>query len=59
MNKSNELLQKVIDYYEGKGEFNFSHLSDYDRSNASFDAWQLLINDMKEHLSNVVNYASE
>ena len=34
------LCQEVLDYYEGKEKYNFSHLSSYDRDNAAFDAWQ-------------------
>lgn len=45
------LLQKVIAYYEGQGKYNFSHLSDYDRDNAAFDAWQEIRQEIKEALS--------
>lgn len=35
-----ELCQEVLDYYEGRGKYNFTHLSHYDRDNAAFDSWQ-------------------
>lgn len=44
------LLQKVIAYYEGQGKYNFSHLSNYDRDNAAFDAWQEIRQEIKEAL---------
>jgi hypothetical protein len=44
------LLQKVIAYYEGRGKYNFSHLSNYDRDNAAFDAWQEIRQEIKEAL---------
>lgn len=44
------LLPKVIAYYEGQGKYNFSHLSDHDRDNAAFDAWQEIRQEIKEAL---------
>lgn len=35
-----DALRDVERYYRGKGEYNFSRLSDEERANASFDAWQ-------------------
>ena len=45
-----ELLRRVIAYYEGRGKYNFSHLSNYDRDNAAFDAWQEIRQEIKEAL---------
>ena len=33
-------IEEVLCYRRGEGNYNFSGLSDYDRSNALFDAWQ-------------------
>jgi hypothetical protein len=41
-NRAIELLQNVIDCTTGKGKYNFSNLSNYERDNATFDAWQSL-----------------
>jgi hypothetical protein len=35
-----ELCTEVLAYNEGRGRYNFSHLSSCDRENAAFDAWQ-------------------
>lgn len=44
------LLRKVIAYYEGQGKYNFSRLSNYDRDNAAFNAWQEIRQEIKEAL---------
>lgn len=49
--KAIELLREVIRYSEGEGKYNFSHLSDYERSNESFDAWQKLSDEIKNFLN--------
>lgn len=45
-----DLCQEVLDYYEGRGKYNFSHLSPYDRDNAAYDAWQLIRERIKQAL---------
>ena len=50
MDEALKLLQKIIDYNEGKGKYNFSNLSDYDRANAADDAWQDLRDEIKVFL---------
>ena len=37
-----ELLVEIMNYRQGKGAFNFSKLSSYDRDNAAYDAWESL-----------------
>lgn len=46
-----DLCQEVLDYYEGRGKYNFSHLSPYDRDNEAFDAWQLIRQKIKQALT--------
>jgi len=46
-----ELLQEVIDYYEGQGKYNFDHLKAHDRANASWDAWEDIYGRIKGCLS--------
>jgi hypothetical protein len=45
-----DLCQEVLDYYEGRGKYNFSHLSPHDRDNAAYDAWQLIRERIKQAL---------
>lgn len=45
-----DLCQEVLEYYEGRGKYNFSHLSPYDRDNEAFDAWQLIRERIKQAL---------
>lgn len=47
MNELERLMKKVIDYHEGKGEYNFSNLKQYQRNNAAFDAWHQLYREIK------------
>lgn len=46
-----DLCQEVLDYYEGRGKYNFSHLNPHDRDNAAFDAWQLIRERIKQALT--------
>jgi hypothetical protein len=46
-----ELCAEVLAYYEGRGKYNFSQLSAYDRENAAFDAWQDIKQRLKEALA--------
>jgi hypothetical protein len=50
-----DMLKEVADYYRGKGQYNFSHLKEYDRDNAAFDAWQDLITRIDHTLHNESN----
>lgn len=34
-----DLCKDIYSYCTGKGKYDFSHLSVYDRENAAFDAW--------------------
>lgn len=45
------LCAKVLAYNEGQGSYNFSHLNDYDRDNAAFDAWQEIKAELKSALA--------
>jgi len=45
------LCVKVLAYNEGQGSYNFSHLNDYDRDNAAFDAWQEIKAELKSALA--------
>lgn len=45
-----DLCQEVLDYYEGRGKYNFSHLSPCDRDNEAYDAWQLIRERIKQAL---------
>jgi hypothetical protein len=45
------LCATVLAYNEGRDEYNFSHLEDYDRDNAAFDAWQKIKAELKSALS--------
>jgi rubrerythrin len=49
--KAEKLLEKVIRYNDGVGEYNFSDLSDYDRNNASFDAWKNIEEEIRNYLN--------
>ncbi len=49
-NYADKLLQKVIDYNEGNGKYNLSHMNDYDRKNASYYAWNEIKAEIKEYL---------
>jgi len=51
MKKSIELLQKVLNYYEGKEEYDFSGLDENDRNNEAFDAWIKISQEIKSYLS--------
>ena len=46
-----DLCAEVLAYNEGQGKYNFSHLSPYDRDNATFDAWQDIKQKLKEALA--------
>jgi hypothetical protein len=46
-----DLCQEVLDYYEGRDKYNFSHLSPYDRDNEAYDAWQLIRERIKQALN--------
>jgi hypothetical protein len=45
------VLQDVRAYNKGDGRFNFSTLSNYDRENASYDAWQEIAERIDETLA--------
>lgn len=45
------LCAKVLAYNLGEGQYNFSGLSDYDRDNAAFDAWQEIKAELKSALA--------
>lgn len=45
-----DLCQEVLDYYEGRGKYNFSHLGPHDRDNTAYDAWQLIRERIKQAL---------
>lgn len=47
-----DLCQEVLDYYEGRGKYNFSHLSPHDKDNEAYDAWQLIRERIKQALIN-------
>lgn len=42
------VLSKVKNFHEGNGKYNFSHMNDNDRGNASFDEWQNIYYEIKE-----------
>lgn len=46
--KAKELLKEVVEYYEGSGKYNFSHLQAPYREQESFDVWMNLLQDIKE-----------
>jgi hypothetical protein len=46
-----DLCEEVLEYYEGRGRYNFSHLSPHDRDNAAFDAWQSIRQKIKQALT--------
>ena len=46
-----QLCAKVLAYYEGQGEYDFSNLGAIARDNAAFDAWQEIRNELKSALS--------
>lgn len=48
--KAEKLLEKVIKYNDGIEEYNFSKLSDFDRENASFDAWRKIEEEIRNYL---------
>lgn len=39
-NLANELLQEVIDFRQGNGNYDFSNRYGADKENAIFDAWE-------------------
>lgn len=45
------LLEKLLRYREGKGEFNFSRLPLSERENQTFDAWQELEAEIRSELA--------
>ena len=45
------LCATVLAYNEGRDKYNFSHLEDYDRDNAAFDAWQEIKAELKSALA--------
>jgi hypothetical protein len=47
--EADKLLKKVIAYNEGIGEYDFSNLSNYDRLNEAFDAWQEIKNEINHY----------
>lgn len=49
------LCAKVIAYYEGQGEYNFTNLNSNDRGNAAFDAWVNLRDEIKSALADTAN----
>lgn len=51
MNELVSLLQEILDYNEGKGKYNFSSLSNYDRENESFDSWMRIKEKIKETIN--------
>ena len=46
----NRLIQEVVDYYEGNGKYNFSHLPDSERGIAALEAWEEIYSRLKEVL---------
>lgn len=48
--KLKKLLEEVLDYRFGRQKYNFTGLNDYDRQNASFDAWMSLEDKIKKEL---------
>ena len=48
------LCAKVIQYNEGQGKYNFSHLDPLDREDAAFDAWQEIRSEIKHALAQPV-----
>lgn len=49
-NRAKRLLQEVLDYRHGKGQYNFSHLPEYSRETAAFDAWIKVESKIKDFL---------
>lgn len=47
-----EALEEVKNFHEGNGKYNFMHMNENDRGNASFDAWQLIFEKINELLTN-------
>lgn len=41
-------LQQVLDYRQGKGRFNLSHLNFCERDNAAHDLWQEVEDDIRQ-----------
>lgn len=46
-----QLCAKVLAYYEGQNEYDFSHLGAIAKDNAAFDAWQELREELKTALA--------
>lgn len=46
-----QLCAKVLAYYEGQGEYDFSNLGAIARDNAAFDAWQEIKAELKHALA--------
>ena len=46
-----QLCAKVLAYYEGQGEYDFSNLGAIARDNAAFDAWHEIRNELKSALA--------
>ena len=44
------LITKIKNFHEGRGKYNFSSLSDSDRTNEEFDAWQDIYLEINEFL---------
>ena len=51
MTNYKQLCAKILAYYEGQGEYDFSHLGAIGKDNAAFDAWQELRAELKAALA--------
>jgi len=47
-----DLIKEVIDYHEGNGKYNFSHLHWKVREDAMHDAWADIYDKLKEAVNN-------
>lgn len=47
-----KLLARVLAYYQGIGEYDFSSITDeQEKANAQYDAWHAIVNEIEYYLS--------
>lgn len=50
--KAKKLLARVLAYYQGIGEYDFSSIADeQEKANTQYDAWQAIVNEIEYYLS--------
>jgi hypothetical protein len=45
------IFKKICNYNDGKNEYNFSNLNDYERQNKSYDSWK----EIRNEINNIFN----